>query len=273
MGWIRADEIPIQDAPESPEKTFANSLIAFARTLASSQRDKTLLELRSWSSRLLHLIGALSERQELGQLALAAAAVAQDRLAQASILIDDLGWSVHESGDTDTALQNVLEGLRLLDQEIATRPAADRAEAVALKVKALRHVANMRSLGAKSLVEARNAFQEPRELASELETVSRALNIAQLAHSEALVVFRWVNLDPPVQNELDPAAKSTLLEEAISLAEDAERSFRSLGDVEREVKALKLRVDMLAQAPRKELYREAAARLRRLEQQVARHLR
>jgi hypothetical protein len=265
--------VPPQCEAESPEKTFANSLIAFARSLASSQRDQTLLELRSWSSRLLHLVGALSERQELGQLALAAAAVAQDRLAQASILIDDLGWSVHESGDTESALQNVLEGLRLLDREIATRPVASRAEAIALKVKALRHVANMRSLTAKSLDESRHAFQEPRELARELDTVSRALNIAQLAHSEALVVFRWVTGVPSGQKQFDSATTSALLEEAIALVEDAERAFRSLGDVEREVKALKLRVDMLALVSRKELYREAAARLQRLELQVARHLR
>jgi hypothetical protein len=131
----------------------------------------------------------------------------------------------------------------------------------------------MRSLTAKSLDESRHAFQEPRELARELDTVSRALNIAQLAHSEALVVFRWVTGVPSGQKQFDSATTSALLEEAIALVEDAERAFRSLGDVEREVKALKLRVDMLALVSRKELYREAAARLQRLELQVARHLR
>jgi hypothetical protein len=273
VGWIRADEIPPPSRTGSPEELFAQSLIEFARSLASLQRDQTLLELRSWSSRLLHLIGALSERQELGQLAFAAAAVAQDRVAQASILIDDLGWSVHEFGDTPTGLQNVLEGLSLLDREIATRPSLDRAEVIALKVKALRHVANMRSLGAENLAESRHAFQEPRELAAELEPVSRALNVAQLAHSEALVIFSWVTAAMSGKRKLDPASLPALLDEAIGLAEDAERSFRSLGDVEREAKALKLKVDMLALVPQKELHREAAARLHRLELQIARHLR
>ena len=64
-----------------------------------------------------------------------------------------------------------------------------------------------------------------------------------------------------------------LFVEAISLVERAEYVFHSIGDPEREVKALKLRVDILAYDKRKQLCREAKAKLERLEQQAARCLR
>lgn len=274
VGWVRGNQVMQSAVTEPPETVFARSLIEFTRSLARQHRDQTLLDIRSWANRILHLIGAISERKELGQLALEAAAAAKDRLTQASILIDDLGWSVHESGDSISAQNNIEEALALIEQEIIIASDADRALLIALKLKALRHLANIRSIVEDDLAVARSAFVEPRFLASQLDLDSRDLNIAQLDHSEALVILRWIEKraasnSSPVVTE----SSKMLLAEATSLVENAEQIFHSLGDTEREVKALKLRVDILAYDTRKQLHREAEAKLERMEVQAARRFR
>lgn len=263
-----------EDPPKNPEEVFADALISYARSLAGEgqYKDQAILELRSWSSRLLHLMGAVQERTELGQIALTAAAALQDKQTQASILIDDLGWSLYKAGDSVAAQANIEEAVRILDEELDSH--AQDAGSLSLKVKALRHIANIQA-EALPLHDARDQFIGARNLISGLAGADQELNIAQINHSEAEVILHHLERDlrsPSAQ--VDPSGNlAKLLNEAIKLAEDAESSFKNLGDAEREAKALKVKVQLLAHDPRKQKYREAATRLSRLEREVARNLR
>ncbi len=263
----------LERAAASPEEVFAEGLISYARSLAAvgQYKDSAILDLRSWSSRLLHLMGAVQQRIELGQIALTAAAALQDRQTQASILIDDLGWSIYKVHDSDTALANITEAVRIIDEALAGD--APNASYLSLKVKALRHIANIKA-DTSSLADARSYFAKPREIADQLEGAERELNNAQIDHSEAEVLLRRIDREVGATGQVDPTGSLVkLLNEAITFAETAESTFNSLGDTEREAKALKVKVQLLVHDTRKEKYREAATRLSRLEREVARDLR
>lgn len=264
---------PEAAAANDPEQVFAAGLINYARSLAAEgqYKDQAILELRSWSSRLLHLMGAEKERTELGQIALTAAGALQDRQTQASILIDDLGWSLYKAGDASAAEDNIEEALRIIDEVLSNDP--DNSTYVSLKAKAIRHLSNIRA-DRLALTEARKQFIAAREVADRLTGVERDHHVAQLQHSEAEVILNDLERDLTPSGQIDPSGRlATLLYEAIALAEDAEKTFNSLGDAEREAKVLKVRVQLLAHDTRKQKYREAATRLSRLERQVARDLR
>ncbi|GAA1843544.1 hypothetical protein GCM10009687_06370 [Asanoa iriomotensis] len=262
-----------QKSAQHPAAVFAASLISYARSLSESEppKDQAILELRSWSSRLLHLMGATTERTELGQIALAAAAALQERDTQIDILIDDLGWSLFEHGDPDTAISNIGEALRMIENRLVSSPG----DVVALgaKVKALRHLANIESRN-KDLPSARADIGTARAAASNLSGAERDLHLAQLDHSEAEIILTAINKSVGPTGQVDPSGtQSALLNEASRLAECAETVFHGLSDHEREVKALKTKVDLLVHDTRKEKFREADARLRRLQREVARELR
>jgi hypothetical protein len=258
---------------ERPEHLFASSLLAYARSLAAEgrYRDHAIVELHAWSSRLLHLMGAVEERIELGRIAMTAASVLRDRRTQAAILIDDLGWSNYEAGDHATAIANIEEAIGLLDAELQADPADRRC--LSLKVKAVRHLAGIRAESL-SLEEGRRGFAAPRALLDRLDSPDRALNEAQIDHSEATAVLHALEKRLGRTGQIDPTGDlAQSLNEAIALAEKSEGVFHSFGDLEREAKALKVKVGLLSHDARGHRYREAAGRLARLEREVARHLR
>lgn len=259
----------------SPEQVFAEALINYARSLAAEgqYKDQAILELRSWSSRLLHLMGAVTERNELGQIALTAAGALQDRQTQASILIDDLGWSLYKAGDAAAAEANIEEARMIIREGLADDP--NNSTYISLEAKASRHLANMRAANL-PLEQAREQFVEARKAANLLTGVEREHDLAQLQHSEAEVILNYLERQRQLgpSGQIDPSGNlAHLLYEAIELAESAEKSFESLSDTEREAKVLQVRVQLLAHDTRKQKYREAATRLSRLEREVARNLR
>lgn len=266
-------ELPDASVVRSPEQAFADSVIRYARTLAESRppRDQSLLHLRDWTTRLLHLTGNQRHRQELGQLALASAFAVGEPTTQAAILIDDLGWSAFEAGDKKIAVTNIKEGVKLLKQHL--QAALDRnPRDLELLCKAQRHLANIQAQSLE-LSEARALLREPRELAAKLPVGTRELHLAQLDHSEAAIILTHLDAQLGAGGHVDPTGTSSaLLEEAAALASSAETGFEKLGDVERQAKAMNTRVRLLAHDPSKTRYTAAVARLRRIEPQVARYL-
>lgn len=258
----------------SPEKSFAQSVVAYARALGETNRDEAVIALRAWATRFLHLGALLTERIQLGETALRSAMAKGDQATQASILMDDLGWTVHESGDSILGLANIDEAIGVLDREVARQGIDTREELVALKVKAMRHRANViASLGNTDLSVSRNAFAAPRLLSAKLSDPLRILNLAQLDHSEAQVISLWLNRGLGTGGKVDPTGvNAKLLTEATALAEQAEKSFRAAGDEERETKALKLLCDLLSRAAARQPALEANERLVRLQQRVARNI-
>jgi hypothetical protein len=258
----------------NPGQVFADSLIDYAEALSveGNRRDQAVLELRGWSSRLLHLTGAAEQRAELGQIALTAATALEDRVTQASILIDDLGWSLHEIGDDQAALENIREALLLIDDELVRQPGSEQI-LLDLKLKALRHRVNItaRTL---DLAAGRSLFGEPRQLLATLTLPASDVNAAQLDHSEAELISRHLDREIGESGQVDPTGQlSGLLRDALTLAQRAEDSFSASGDHERVAKVLKLKVRLLAHDTRKQRYREASAKLERLEREVSRNLR
>lgn len=271
MAGNRPDDAPRPTQP--PEELFADSVLEYGRALSAGPgaRDQTLLDLRRWTTRLLHLTGAHGHRQELGQLALTAAMSINDKVMQASILVDDLGWSVYEAGDEAAAEENIEMGIALLDHEIERGNSGE--EVLELRIKAHRHLANIRARHM-SITEARSLFRTPRELSASLPEPARSLNTAQIDHSEAAILLSHLDAILGPSGQVDPDGPSAiLLQDAVRLAERAEAEFNRLGDVEREAKVVKLKVGVLAHSTRKQSYQQNVARLNRLEQIVARSLR
>lgn len=264
----------VSDNIETPEKIFAAGIIRYAQNLAKAgdRRDRTILQLYGWSSRLLHLMGAARERTELGQIALTAATALQDRLIQASILVDDLGWALYQTGDPDAALENIEEAIIIIDEQQQRNPQTSNQLFLELKAKALRHIANIRAQSL-DLSAARPLFTAPRELAAKLPTSMAEFHMAQLDHSEAELILHYVEKRIGTTGHVDPTGElNKLLKDGIALADRAEEALENLGDHEREAKVLQLRVRLLAHDSRKQRYREAQAKLERLQREVARNL-
>ncbi len=276
-----ASELGLQDASQtgdekeaSPKDMFSQSILRYARALASERppRDGTLLDLRGWSSRLLHLLGRHEDRVELGRLALGAAASMGDTVAESSILIDELGWSLFETGDLEAALQNIREGRARVQQEMQRYPTDELL--LELYCKASRHLANLDFVDDKDLDHSRRMLGAIRPIAEQLSFPRRELHQAQLDHSEAELVRSYLGEALGSTGLSDMTGQSgTLLLEATGLAERAERQFASLGDAEREAKALHTKVLLLEHDPRQAVRDAAKARLSRLTGQVARELR
>lgn len=265
--------LPKNSAP--PEQQFAQSVVFYASFLASSRCDDAVIELRAWASRFLHLSAMRTERQKLGEIALRSALAKSDRVTQASILIDDLGWTMYEEGQTDRALENISEAIGVIDRERdAHSTSNDKSdELLLLKVKALRHKANIRAASATDLETARAFFSEPRSLVEDLPENWRKHHFAQLNHSEASAINAWLNRFGGNQTRFDPASTNGMaLTKAISLAEQSERAFRAENDIEREYKALQLLCSLLEKSVVRQPELEARARLERMRLQVARNI-
>ena len=140
-------------------------------------------------------------------------------------------------------------------------------------MKALRHIANIRSVNME-LMAARQAFEAPRALAQTLPAPSDMLNQAQIDHSEAEVIRTHLESKLGKGAQVSPSGDiGLLLAEGVNLASKSEAAFRQLGDKEREIKALKVKVLLLAHDTRKQRYRESVTLLSRLEREVSRNLR
>jgi hypothetical protein len=256
-----------------PEATFARSLVMYAESLASARppRDLALLELRRWSSRLLHLNGSHKERSAIGELALSAAASLGDTFTQAAILVDDVGWGLHVQGQGMEAKQNIQEGLRLLESTPVSEGLADTA--LDLKLKGKRHLAAIEFHQAGNLNSARAAIDQLRNEARALSEPSRGLHLAQLDHTEGILILRHLESRLGPSGVVDPTGElSAMHDAAIALCSSAEQVFAHLGDVERQVKTLRVRVDLLRHGRHASRLSVAEGQLRRLQAIASRRL-
>jgi hypothetical protein len=264
-------EVPSSN--RSPEEVFADGILQYAGVLAGAgtRRDAAVIELRGWSTRLLHLIGAKRQRTELGQLALTAAITAGDEVTQISILVDDLGWAMHELGDDKAAIENLDQALAIVGRLVANPGNATNETLLDLKLKALRHKANINSRSL-AIDAGRALFVGPRAESLALPSPLLELHRAQIDHSEAELILNHIDANVGENGQVDPTGQlNVLLKDALELSEAAENAFAALTDHEREAKALALRVRLLAHERNKQRYLAAETRLSRLQQEVARH--
>lgn len=254
---------------DSPSDALASGLVSYAHQLARTHRDQALIELRTSTSRLLHLLGANEARQEIGELASEAAGGLGDRITQASILLDDLGWSLHESGQSDKALSNIEEAIEILSEEIGKGGEATET-LLELRAKAQRHLAVVRS-HALPLSEARALLAPAREDTELLRGHPKKLHQAQLHFSESALILADINRQVGPAGRIDKTGELfNLWQEGMTISDLAMTQYLELNDLERQSKALAQRVDYLGHDSNKARLREAQAQLDRITAQVAR---
>lgn len=256
-----------------PDEDFARSLVRYAESLATSSppRDQALLELRNWSSRLLHLNCCHKERAAVGQLALGAAAAAGDAITQASILIDDLGWGLHLQGLSVEAKENIEEAIGIL----AASPPSEAIPApiLELQVKAKRHLAGINFARSTNIASAREELRSLRNQATALPEPSRSHHLAQLNHTEAAFILRHLSVEIGPSGVVDPTGTlASLHQDGVTLSAAAEASFGNFGDIERQVKSLKVNVELLRHGRQSSRIHSAESRLARLQAIASRRL-
>jgi len=252
---------------------FAASLVAYASSLSSSSppRDQALLELRRWCSRLLHLNGSHKERAQIGRLALGAAAALHDKFTEASILIDDLGWGLYVQGRASEGNEGVSEGIAVIEN----MPEAERnrPEVIDLLIKARRHLLTIQFTNDRAIDVALQGVRALSDEAAALPQPAQALHIAQLGHTEAALIHQYLDTMLGPQGQVDPTGRlHDLYQRAIDCSRSAESCFAELGDIERQLKALKMHVELLRHGPPSTRLHTAESRLRRLETIASRHL-
>lgn len=258
-----------EESSKSPEEAFAEGLLRYARELSSetARRDEAVLELRSWSSRTLHLMGAHAARVELGMIALASATAIKDDIAEASILIDELGWSMYRAGREDEALQNLAEALEVIAVAESLHPTPELRE---LRAKATRHIANIRGPRADQ-PERDRLVNAARMAANGLEEPTRALHLAQVDHTEASLLLNELDRGLGENGKVDPSGDlARVLDRALVLTDAADKAFCDAGDRERELKVAQLRVSLLRHHHQAIRLTAATHRLKRLELEAAR---
>lgn len=230
----------------TPEEAFANGVVRYASKLndAQARRDTAVLEIRSFATRPLHLMGAVDARVQLGEIALTAASHLDDRLTEASILVDELGWTLHLQGASEKALRNLRSAVGILDD--VEKSTGVSAEALEWRAKALRHIANIESRKLATLADARASFKAPRDAAAALPSTIRPNYSAQVDHSEAEVILKVLNAQLGDEGKVDPEGPThTALNDGLALIESAWAIFDSHNDKERAVKAAHVKVGLL----------------------------
>lgn len=268
----RVRDLSAQSEPDTftPEEAFAAGILRYAEKLNEddARRDSAVLDLRSWASRTLHLIGANKARHELGRIALSAAMNIDDLLAQASILIDELGWTLHLLNDDPGAVSNLRRAIEILDRLESAHGSST--ETQLLRVKAARHLTNIegRSL---DIAANREMLKMARDLAIRLPEPHRAINIAQIDHSEGALILKYLDETLGDEGKCDPKGPtSKLLAEGTRLARQSGAAFTELGDKERELKVALLLTGLLRHSRDENALRSARQRLARLKQEAER---
>lgn len=246
---------------------YCASLLAFATVLTREQKHNAVLRLRDANSHLLHLLGRNSDRVALGRLALESALARRSIRDRMAILIDDLGWTLHELGDEVEAKSNIQRALTLPDQA-GHLGEEEGLQLALLKLKGLRHLAVMHGGIAANNQHLRAAKAVAMQIAASRKVEGLEADVvrdlAQLQHAEAMIIFEDMQkrfggrLRP---DQIDAVADAN---EALSLTEAALARFESIGDDERAAKALGLMQRLLEALGRKTEALEARARVGRV---------
>lgn len=258
-------------ADNTPRDALAASILAYGHELADTNKHSALVDLRNRASRMLHLVGARETRQELGELTLVSAAALADRLTQASVLADDLGWSVFENGNTDEAAENIDEAIQLLTEQLDLG-ADPREQLLSLRAKAYRHMASIEA-------ERRHfdlAFEQIENAKSDAEQLpepDQAIHLAQLNYTTAHLLTRQLDARVGMDGRINQASPEyPTLCEAQKLCEKAAKTFEAHFDLERAAKVAHLRCRIGRHLGPTAL-REAEATLHDAELKVSRNLR
>jgi hypothetical protein len=230
---------------EDTADVMAKSMMAYACELHQAGRDSALVAFRSNISLTLHITGQHGVRVDIGELALESATALENELAQAEILVDDLGWGNYMSKNPTAAIESIEAGRKLAKEALRAAPARKMDLSITI-AKAIRHAAIIKSEqgGFDCHQELLDALQLLEGIRPRTEIVAR--EVAQVFHARALVTAIYFSIDDhgKLPRPLDDDGR-TQVSEALKDVRKSAKMFKKLGDQARYTKALFLEVRLL----------------------------
>jgi hypothetical protein len=259
------------NAADDVERRMVEATLRYAEVLAEQHKDRALLALRASASRTLHLLGAHQDRVRLGALSLHAAQRVGDVEAEASILLDDLGWANHEVGADDDARQSIVEAIDLLKDAAGPLPDAVPVAVRVLLVRGHRHLGAM--VEPSDLPAALAHIAEAEAAMAGLPEQTRRTEQAALDVVRGdLVATHFARTRGPGSRFPDGTAEATQVSDAMSRVDSAVDVFETVGDLERAAKAAAIHQRLAAHRPSQRTKEASLARLERLERMVVRDI-
>lgn len=254
--------------------TLAGVIVQHTRVLRARQQNRAVIEFRAWASPILQSIQAYGARAELGDLVREACEILGDRATVAGVLVDELGWNVFADGDAESAVANIQEGIRILNDLIthSLDGDQDRHLYVDLRAKAWRHLAGIKAVQGQ-FGSAHRALEAAQRDAQNLIPPFRAIALAKLDFANGFIVSLQIaaQLAPGTQ----VAACGThahALRDAVQRCRSAAVIFRATRNLEWEGRVLRLLPELLGHYEREPAVREAKAQAEAIEQQLARSI-
>lgn len=209
-------------AAQDPYRQYADGIIAMGRVLHEERRDPALLRLRANSSLTLHVWGFHRERVLLGTWALESAQFTDDRLTEASVLIDDLGWANYLLGNEE-AITNIQRAITRLE---GLPPTLFEPQKSTLIAKAHRHLGVIRTAQSDTLVD--SEFDQARRALEDIQSLAPQevqVDLTHLAHAEALAIASMLDVNTSGTIRRSDTEGTRLLRQALSLVRQATEGF------------------------------------------------
>ncbi len=203
---------------DSEDSRLTGTLIMAIESAYQEKKWEEVLKIGSVLSRPLWVTGKYRLRVRLGKLTEAAASFGKHPRAQASALIDDLGWTNFILGNASEARGNINHGIKL----------AEKYGDYYVAIKGYRHLSGI-AVECGNLEEAQKHLQKGVDLIKNLESEDlRTEMLAGLYVNEAILDMKKCNWRP-----------------AIGRLEEAQKMYERIGDRDREVKLYHFKGDAL----------------------------
>ncbi|MFH8616931.1 hypothetical protein ACH4E8_17885 [Streptomyces sp. NPDC017979] len=241
FGYLLLRGRSAEDTPD-PYRQYVDGAIAMGKLLHEERRDPALLRLRANCSLTLHVWGFHRERVVLGTWALESAQFTHDRLTQASVLIDDLGWANYLLGNEE-AVPNIQRAIARLND--LPSESFDPRKSL-LIAKAHRHLGVIKTGQSGALVN--SEFEQARRVLENIQSQAADevhIDLTHLAHAEALAITSMLGVNTSGTIRPSDTEGTQLLRRADVLARQAAEAFRNAGDQGRYAKSLVLEVRIL----------------------------
>jgi hypothetical protein len=257
--------------PRGEPDRLAKDVVDMARALHLDHRYRAVIDYRTWASRLLQRLGQPQARAELGEMALHASRVEGDQMAQASILIDDLGYNLFLMGPIERAVANIEDGMVLLDSLLPDPEALVEPDplCVVLLVKARRHLAAIKA-DTRDFAGARSVLQAAIIDAQALSTPWRQIALAKLQYAAAYILDKELTARVSTNGQLaldGPTIRK--LEDAIGGCREAIIVFRAAANLDWEARTASLLPELLRRSAPGWKVREAEEQAKAIRQQQA----
>lgn len=236
---------PADQGAKDATQALSSAIVAYAKELHAEGRDTALLSLRGSFSLTLHVLGFHDARRKVGLLSLDSATILDNRLAQAEILVDDVGWATYLLGDRSQALENITRG-EDISRQARSANQAPLLDFIVCEAKALRHRALITcrddwDSSMQLLTKGLNLLSEPEYEGSKMGR----REIAQIHHARGMATAMILGVHKDGQLRQGDDDGMSLIADAIKEVREAAEAFNGLDDRARYTKALFLEVRLL----------------------------